>query len=83
MYGIVDSPMVASGDSARRSGMWDSPIGTRELDDGLRDVHSGELAMEDRCLLVRPMASLGGPSMLMLSRSIESMRLLDLALRTI
>jgi hypothetical protein len=73
MYGMVDSPMVGSGDSARRRGMCPSPMGSRELVDG-RCVHSGELDMEVLCILVKLMASLGGLSMLMLSRSNVSIR---------
>jgi hypothetical protein len=78
MYGIVDSPMVGRGDSARRRGVHPSPTGPSEPDDGdRRDVQSGELAMDVRCVLVKPMASLGGLSMLMLSRS--NVSILDLS----
>jgi hypothetical protein len=76
-YGMWLSPMVGRGDSARSKGIRVSPIGPNESDDG-RGLHRGELAMDDLCLLVKPMASLGGPSMLILSKSSVSIRLISL-----
>jgi hypothetical protein len=75
--------MVGKGESPLRRGMCDSPIRSSELDDGCRELHSGELDIDALCILVKPMASLGGLSMLMLSRSMVSTRDRDRALLSI